>query len=184
MKKIINVLDENQNLSTINVDINDEIQFGKMGPVIDPRELLAKSHETYFALEMWRSEKTDHFAYIVHEGKSNIGIDVHQSRYNIVPIYIENLASYINSGFIINIRISGIDSKSISEINDILDKKISSIIPNAEKGLAKKKEELEKLEKEVHEYEKIIRECKRAEFMGLSLRNACDPKIKKILIFE
>ena len=188
MKKVIDLLNEDQHLSIIDVDINDEIQLGTEGPVISPKELLVRSHETYFALEIWRLEKTNQFEYVVNEQGNDIGIDVVTSQYNIISIYIENMASYLGSGFELKIRVSGIDSHSISEINDILDKRISTfVIPRAEKGLEKKKEELEKLEKlkqEIHEYERIIRDCKRAEFMGVSIRDACDPKIKEILIFK
>ena len=183
MKKVIDLLNEDQDI--IDVDINDEIQLGTEGPVIDPRELLMRTHKTYLELEIWRFEMIDHYEYVVHENGNDIGIEIAKSYYNVIQIYVENMASYIGSGFCINVRISGIDFHAISEINDMVTEKISSfVIPGVEKGLAKKKEELEKLEKEIQEYEKIIRECKRAEKTACSLIRACDPKIKEILVFE
>lgn len=183
MKKVIDLLNEEQDI--IDVDINDEIQLGTEGPVIDPRELLMKTHQKYLELEIWRFEMMDHHEYVVHENGNDIGINVAKSYYNVIQLYVENMASYIGSGFYLPIRISGVDFHSISEVNDMVKEKISTfVIPSAEKGLAKKKEELEALEKEIQEYEMIIHECKRTDQIALSLIKECDPKIKKILVFE
>ena len=183
MKKVIDLLNEDQDI--IDVDINDEIQLGTEGPVINPRELLMRTHKTYLELEIWRFEMIQHYEYVVHEKGNDIGIEVGKSYYNVIQIYVENMASYIGSGFYLTIRISGVDFHSISEVRDMVNEQISTfVIPSAEKGLAKKKEELEKLEKEIQEYEKIIHECKRAEKTACSLIGACNPKIKEILIFE
>lgn len=183
MKKVIDLLNENQDI--IDVDINDEIQFGTTGPVINPRELLMRTHERYLELEIWRFEMIDNYEYVAHENGNDIGIEVAKSYYNVIQLYVENMASYIGSGFYLTIRISGIDFHSISEVNDMVKEKISTfVIPSAEKGLAKKKEELKKLEEEIQEYENIIHRCKRTAKTTCSLIRECDPKIKKILVFE